>query len=307
LAITLDPSGEVDVILKWDEPGFNLFAPGSGAQSDLDLFLTVDENLPLVDADPTPGNSNPPFDNVIDQSIGIQGTIAMPSGEPFELVSYTNPSNMFSETVYVAIDHFNGREPVRIYLQVLGSGVQSIEPGYVVDRTVTGHAAAKNAMAVAAMFYGEIDSGGSLDPPAGRLNVEPFSSLGGNLPIYFSADGMTRLIVPELRFKPEITAPDGTNTTFFGGDIGFDADTDPNFFGTSAAAPHAAAVAALMLSANPSLTASQVYSLMRSSAVDSETPGPDFLSGDGLVDALQAVLATDPIFPASNANWDLYR
>ncbi|MES1263606.1 MAG: S8 family serine peptidase, partial [Peristeroidobacter soli] len=53
----------------------------------------------------------------------------------------------------------------------------------------------------------------------------------------------------EVRQKPDLAAMDGANTTFFTADSAVDADTFPNFFGTSAAAPHAAAIAALVLDA----------------------------------------------------------
>lgn len=74
---------------------------------------------------------------------------------------------------------------------------------------------------------------------------ESFSSPGPSI-MYFGKDG-SRLPAPEVRRKPDIGAPDGVNTTFFSGDTAEDSDTFPNFFGTSAAAPHAAAVAALVI------------------------------------------------------------
>ena len=52
---------------------------------------------------------------------------------------------------------------------------------------------------------------------------------------------------PDIRRAPQVTATDGGNTTFFTVDSKLDPDTQPNFFGTSAAAPHAAAIAALVL------------------------------------------------------------
>ena len=53
---------------------------------------------------------------------------------------------------------------------------------------------------------------------------------------------------PEIRQKPDVAAPDGVDTTFFG-QQGALTDPNPVFFGTSAAAPHAAAVGALLIQA----------------------------------------------------------
>ncbi len=130
--------------------------------------------------------------------------------------------------------------------------------------------------------------------------VESFSSVGG-VPILFDTAG-NRLATPDVRMKPEITAPDGGNTTFFISDSNADPDLFPNFFGTSAAAPHAAAVAALMLdqAGGPGTqTPSQIYANLEATAIDMDDPftpgfdaGFDFQTGYGLINANSAVLAT---------------
>ncbi len=96
---------------------------------------------------------------------------------------------------------------------------------------------------------------------------EYFSSPGPSL-IHFDADG-NRLAQVEVREKPDLAAPDGGNNTFFSADTDEDADNLPNFFGTSAAAPHAAAVAALVIekAGGPgSITPKKLRSVLRESA-----------------------------------------
>ena len=96
---------------------------------------------------------------------------------------------------------------------------------------------------------------------------EDYSSPGPSY-IYFDADG-NRLAQPIIRQKPDIAAATNVNTTFFGGDSSRDADTFPNFGGTSAAAPSAAGIAALILQANGgpgSVTQPQMRTIMQRSA-----------------------------------------
>jgi subtilisin family serine protease len=91
-----------------------------------------------------------------------------------------------------------------------------------------------------------------------------------------------------------VVAPDGVNTTFFFADRENDADGFPNFFGTSAAAPHAAAISALILQANRTLFPQAVYERLRATANDMGPLGFDFESGFGLVNAERAVAPTVP-------------
>lgn len=139
-----------------------------------------------------------------------------------------------------------------------------------------GHSAANGALAVGAAVYSQTPPFGS-SPPV----LETFSSSGGT-PIYYKPDG-TLLATPEVRQKPEIVAPDGVKTTF-GGSTGFNP-----FFGTSAAAPHAAGVAALMLQATPSLTPDQIYTKMKNTAIPMSGTVPNYDSGYGFLNAFAAV------------------
>ena len=95
--------------------------------------------------------------------------------------------------------------------------------------------------------------------------------------------------------KPDLSAP-GQNTIStnagIGGTWGY-----AWAGGTSHATPHAAGVAALILSINPDLTPSQVCEIMETSAVDKGAPGHDDRYGAGRIDAYSAYLLTVSAFP----------
>ncbi|WP_204487196.1 S8 family serine peptidase [Archangium primigenium] len=69
------------------------------------------------------------------------------------------------------------------------------------------------------------------------------------------------------------------------------------FMGTSMAAPHVTAVAALLWGAHPELTASEVREVMERTALDLGTPGRDNQYGHGLVQARTALDALDGLAP----------
>ena len=105
----------------------------------------------------------------------------------------------------------------------------------------------------------------------------------------FSSRGPVRIFSPTIqqRVKPDIVASDGVRITGAGG-FGVPFGSDIRFFGSSAAAPHVAAVAALLLSQKPNLTPAQVKDAIQASALDLGASGADNTYGSGRTDAFRA-------------------
>jgi hypothetical protein len=150
-----------------------------------------------------------------------------------------------------------------------------------------GHNAGKSTVGTAAVYRNSA-RGGTRPFVGGSANpTETFSS-DGPRKIFFMPDGTP--ITPgnvlfatnggEALVQPSVAAADGVATRtpgFF------------PFFGTSAAAPHAAAIAAPVKSARPDYTNAQILTAMLVTALDIRAPGLDPDSGHGIVMALEAV------------------
>ncbi len=110
-----------------------------------------------------------------------------------------------------------------------------------------------------------------------RTTMTTFSSVGGS-PILFDNNG-NRLEKPDIRQKPTLVAADGSETTFFGKVV---KDFPFRFFyGTSAAAPNAAAVGALILQAsNKTLTPVALENVLTSTAQEMDNPFANGLQTD---------------------------
>ena len=79
-----------------------------------------------------------------------------------------------------------------------------------------------------------------------------------------------------MRQKPDVTAADGVSTSVSG---------FRPFFGTSAAAPHAAAIAGLVLSGNPGAGTAEVREAFQATALDLVPAGVDGRTGHGVIRA----------------------
>ena len=162
---------------------------------------------------------------------------------------------------------------------VIFRGTITVNEYFTGASTITGQANSVNAMAVGAVLYSNTPEYG-VNPPT----IASFSSRGGT-----PVDGVVRI-------KPDFTAPNGVNTTVDLGGVNIDGDEFPNFFGTSAAAPHAAALAALIIQAkskfyDDDISPTELRGILQSSAIDMGTAGFDFATGYGFLQA-DAALGT---------------
>jgi subtilisin family serine protease len=307
------PSGTISLLtVQWDQPSFS--ANGArGSQSDIDAIFYNMDGTPVAPCTDSPAQ-------LICQEPGIANNIG---ADAVELPVIVNLSNQELQ-VQLGIELVSGPAPglLKYVWYDLGAAALDVDAFDSADGTIVGHANAAGAEAVgSAAWYQTAAWGSPLRPQCVPACLDSFSSAGGT-PILFDRSGR-RLDTAQLRAKPGIIGPDAGNTSFFYFKLGFNVpgssedDAYPNFSGTSAAAPHVAAVAALLLDkrardlaahrtvpAPRTLTPAALYSALRRTASDmhlrnlggnlgpqpvSAAEGFDYDAGYGLVNAVAAL------------------
>jgi Subtilase family len=299
LPVTIPPIPPGDflaVVVEWDQP-YVTGAPGSpGASSSIDLCISGG----------TGSDTITDYDGNAASCTGLNAVGA----DPYQIMIIGNPANAAGNSkeqnlniiVGLASNAKGALAPGRIVVAVEDDGLGSTITSFATNSpTIQGHPGAAGAAAVGAAFYFDTPRCGTT--PA---KLEYFSSSGG-APILFDTTG-TRLAEPVVRQKPDFVGPDGVNDTFLGFTLASGGYTGangllqttigacqndpgyPNFFGTSAATPHAAGIAALMRQASPTVTPTQIYASLRSSALAMSGTTPNFNSGYGFIQADSALV-----------------
>ncbi len=306
--------------VQWDAPWPSETSPG--APQRLEWFL-LDQNNNIVLAGTTEVGGR--------ASLGFETSTMQPS----------SPIKAFKLMILKPLD---GKPMPRVLAASLQfSDNAAPDPRHTLDRpTIFGHRNAKSAIAVGTSswyttplgaplwnrdFAGRPATIGGLtdstivpktaivshlgSPRVLIRNVETlttlttYSSVGGGQMLF--DDNGNRLATPEIRQQPKLVAADASLTSFFGRGV-TDFPGTYWFFGTSASAPNAAAVAALALQASKkSLSPAALESLLMATAQDMDDPfdnglqidpadplfrrGIDFATGAGLVQADPAVVA----------------
>ncbi|MBV9389625.1 MAG: S8 family serine peptidase [Chroococcidiopsidaceae cyanobacterium CP_BM_ER_R8_30] len=174
------------------------------------------------------------------------------------------------------------------YLTSAGNNAGSFQ---LTPLTIYGHASNPNAVTVGAVYEGNPTTsnynyaGFSPTPTVQKGQLEPFSKPGANSPSCSTS--------PDITCKPDVVGPDGLPISFNLNNASPSEVTSQgtfyDFFGTSAAAPYTAAVAALLLQADPQATNSQIYAALTQTATPLNSSGFSNSSGYGLIQADKAL------------------
>ncbi|MEO6490539.1 MAG: MBG domain-containing protein [Ferruginibacter sp.] len=248
---TLLTPGVYTIVLQWVDDIYSLGTSTTGTVNDLDIYFG--------------GNNGTSLFGVNRNNLGR---------DPIEVLPYIVTSDTVMNIVIV---NASGTSSANLrFKYVVFRGDLKINEYQQGSSTIVGQGNANAAITVGAALYSNTPAFGV------QPTVASFSSTGGT-----SVGGV-------LRNKPDIVGPNGVNTTVSFGSIDYDGDGLPNFFGTSAAAPHIAGAVALLMEAKQKFFTQtmgpvEAKDLLTSTSIDMYTPGFDFNSGYGFIQADSAM------------------
>ena len=180
-------------------------------------------------------------------------------GEPVEYIEY----KVERSGEYGIVVRNEDARPRRLKIWSLN---HDFEEHSVAENSIGSPADARGAMSVGAVHY-------------------DYYALG------WTADYSSRGPTTDGRFKPELVAPSGVSTISYG-----ESEDFYGYTGTSAAAPHVAGAAALIKSANPSYSRTQLWDALVDATVDIGDQGRDNDSGYGklVLPIMQVSASTSP-------------
>jgi hypothetical protein len=300
---TVGPSKKISVFLTWNDPA-------NASSNDYDLFL-----VPLNCSGFSSTNLLPlPPCTINGAALASSTNPQTGTQPPVEELTYVNPSASSPVAVGIVIQNVNNTAASRAFDMFIG--------GALSDGANPDH----NFNTLSGSVPAEGDAGGSPVSvvSVGAINRTDCTGTGnctGSVEAYSSQGPTEATPQAGARMKPDITATDGVSVTGAGG-FGIDpangaspcptGTTPCDFFGSSAAAPHAAAIAALTLQAAPCLLSNSsvnkpataranLRNFLTGTAVP--LPGiaqaaPNNIEGFGLLNALAAIRATLPVVNA---------
>ncbi len=264
------------------------FATGSGTDNGDDVTLAAGGGFGLDLQWAQPWNDvTTDYDVFVLDSTGavVGGTDVdnASSQRPFEYFTYSNSTGA-PQTVRIVIAKFSGTANARLKFVFAGSaGITAVQyhtstGGDIVGPSIFGHNGAAHVGSTAAIPYSD------------DTIPERFSSRGPVTLYLADTPSLATLPSPQVLAKPNFAATDGVQTTFFAQPVG----GVWRFYGTSAAAPQAAAVGALLEEYDPALSADQILAVLHDTARSVATNGTPDDVGGGYIDASAALASVVP-------------
>jgi len=248
-----------------DGSNFNDFSSGTSINKSLYVNIpnngTVIVNLQWNDSFGQSSNDYDLFLFNLDngQLLSVSENIQNGNDNPSESIIYTNTTG---STIDAEIDinkYIGNTKTLEVFIRNI-NGTSHYSNNLTSADSIFGHKAVPGVIAVGAI---------SADDP-GNDTIESFSSQG---PVTIIGQGQ--------RSKPDVAGIDCVAVTGAGG-------FSTRFCGTSAAAPHIAAIAAQLWGKVPMLTSNQIKNYILNNAVDLGSLGNDYVFGHGRADALLA-------------------